>query len=561
MDGIELEILWSNLISIVSEQAKALQRIAFSPIVREAGDLANALFDRRGRMVAQAVTGTPGHINSLAAAGAHFVEAFPTQTLEAGRRADHQRSVALGRALLRHHRAGAGLPQRQAGRAIFGSTIHHTDIGGYGVGAGARDVHEEGLWIPMLKLYERGEPNKVLHDDHPPQRAHARTKCSAISPRRCRAASSPASASSALLDRQGYDDIEALSDEIISRSETATREAIRKLKAGTYHGESSFDVPGGDIITLKAAVTVDTDEGEITIDFTGSSGQSPYGINVVMNYTHAYSTFAIRSCLNPELPNNFGSLAPIKVTAPRRLHRQLQVSGAGERAPRRRHVCADADPQGALSRHPGSRAGGRLGRGMDDPDPGQGRQTASRSPRRCSTIPAAWARARPRPDRRPPAIRPASPRCRSRCWKPRCRSCSTRRSCASAPAAPARSRGGDGQIDRSGTCAPTATWLLNAVPSRTELGAGRPRRRRARRGRALPGQRQARERGAQAGDAGRRSRRARNARRRRLRQGRAAELLFRSCPRKRAPGAENWVPAFAGTSGQCNLLAALSARR
>ena len=84
MDGIELEIVWSNLISIVSEQAKAMQRIAFSPIVREAGDLANALFDRRGRMVAQAVTGTPGHINSLAAAGKHFVEAFPTQTIEEG---------------------------------------------------------------------------------------------------------------------------------------------------------------------------------------------------------------------------------------------------------------------------------------------------------------------------------------------------------------------------------------------------------------------------------------------------------------------------------------------
>src|SRR5206468_9213461 len=121
---------------------------------------------------------------------------------------------------------------------------------------------------------------------------------------------------SALLERQDYDDIEMLSDEIISRSEQATRESIRKLKAGTYHGESSFDVPGGDIVTLKAAVTVDPTEGEVTIDFTGSSGQSPYGINVVMNYTHAYSTFAIRSCLNPELPNNFGSLAPIKVIAP-----------------------------------------------------------------------------------------------------------------------------------------------------------------------------------------------------------------------------------------------------
>jgi N-methylhydantoinase B len=314
MDGIELEILWSNLISIVSEQAKALQRIAFSPIVREAGDLANALFDRRGRMVAQAVTGTPGHINSLAAAGAHFVEAFPTQTLAPGDvlitndpwlSAGHFFDITVM------------VPAFHKGRLIgfFGSTIHHTDIGGYGVGAGARDVHEEGLWIPMLKLYEAGEPNKVLHEiikrnvrtpDHvfgdlAAQVSSGRLACKRLS---------------TLLDRQGYDDIDVMSEEVISRSEQATRQAIRKLKPGTFHGESSFDVPGGDVITLKSAVTIDTDEGSVLIDFAGSSGPSPYGINVVMNYTHAYSTFAIRSCLNPELPNNYGSLAPIKVTAP-----------------------------------------------------------------------------------------------------------------------------------------------------------------------------------------------------------------------------------------------------
>src|SRR6202142_4415487 len=76
MDGIELEILWSNVIAIVSEQAKGLERIAFSPIGREAGDLASALFDARGRMVAQANTGTPGHINSLAAAGGTLAKLF-----------------------------------------------------------------------------------------------------------------------------------------------------------------------------------------------------------------------------------------------------------------------------------------------------------------------------------------------------------------------------------------------------------------------------------------------------------------------------------------------------
>jgi N-methylhydantoinase B len=314
MDNIELEIIWSNLISIVSEQARALQRIAFSPVVREAGDLANALFDRRGRMVAQAVTGTPGHINSLAAAGRHFVEAFPTQTLEQGDvlvtndpwlSAGHFFDISIM------------VPAFHKGRLIgfFGSTIHHTDIGGYGVGAGARDVHEEGLWIPMLKLYEAGRPNAVLHEMI---RRNVRTPDHVFGDLAAQISSAQLACKrlSALLDRKGYDDIELLSDEVICRSEAATRDSIRKLKAGTYHGESSFDVPGGDVITLRAAVTIAPDEGAILIDFAGSSGQSPYGINVVMNYTHAYSTFAIRSCLNPDLPNNHGSLAPIRVTAP-----------------------------------------------------------------------------------------------------------------------------------------------------------------------------------------------------------------------------------------------------
>src|SRR6202008_2318776 len=113
--------------------------------------------------------------------------------------------------------------------AYFGSTIHHTDIGGYGVGAGARDVHEEGLWIPMLKLYERGEPNQGLHAMI---RRNVRTPNEVFGDLAAQVSSGKLAAKrlSALLARQGYDDIEMLSDEIIERSETATREAICKLK-------------------------------------------------------------------------------------------------------------------------------------------------------------------------------------------------------------------------------------------------------------------------------------------------------------------------------------------
>jgi len=314
MDGIQLEILWSNLISIVSEQAKALQRIAFSPIVREAGDLATALFDAKARMVAQAVTGTPGHINSLGAAAKNLIAVIPPEDIHPGDvlitndpwlSAGHFFDITVLTPIFRDKRI----------IGYCGSTIHHTDIGGYGVGAGARDIHEEGLWIPVLKLYERGKPNETLHRII---RRNVRTPDAIFGDLSAQVSSGKMGGErlNAMCERYGLGDIEELSESIISRSENATRDAIRGLPAGIYRGETSFDVPGGEVITLKTAVGIDSAKGEITIDFTGSSGPSKSGINVVMAYTHAYSTFAIRSILNPDLPNNAGSLAPIKVKAP-----------------------------------------------------------------------------------------------------------------------------------------------------------------------------------------------------------------------------------------------------
>jgi N-methylhydantoinase B len=313
-DGITLEILWSNLIATVTEQARALQRIAFSPIVREAGDLATALFDRQGRMVAQAVTGTPGHINSLGMAGQHFVKAFPPDTLSPGDvlitndpwlSAGHFFDITVMTPVFRGERC----------IGFFGSTIHHTDIGGYGVGAGARDVHEEGLWIPLAKLYERGTPNALLFDII---RRNVRTPEHVAGDLAAQVAAGRVGAErlNTLCDRQGLDDIEGLSAAVLERSEQATRDSIRKLRAGTFLGESVFDVPGGQKITLRCAVTVDPIAGGMTIDFAGSSPEAPIGINVVLNYTAAYANFAVRACLDPDLPNNWGSLKPVNVVAP-----------------------------------------------------------------------------------------------------------------------------------------------------------------------------------------------------------------------------------------------------
>jgi N-methylhydantoinase B len=314
MDAIELEVLWGSLVATVNEQAKALQRAAFSPIVREAGDLANALFDRRGRMVAQAVTGTPGHINSLAVAAAWMLEEYPVDELEPGDVLITNDPYKTAGQLLD---VTVLVPAWRKGRVVglFGSTIHHTDVGGYGIGAGARDVFEEGLWIPISKLMVRGERNRdvwrfILSNVREPDPVagdlHAQMASGEIGAARL----------GQLLDAHGLDDLEDLADEVIARSEAATRRAIRALPAGTYRASSVLDLADGSEITIAVAVTVDPVAGEIVVDYDGSSGASPAGINVVKNYTHAYTTFTIRSVLNPEVPNNHGSLAPIRVEAP-----------------------------------------------------------------------------------------------------------------------------------------------------------------------------------------------------------------------------------------------------
>jgi len=321
-DPVELEILWQSLISTVNEQARALQRAAFSPIVREAGDLANAVFDRRGRMVAQAVTGTPGHINSLAIGAANILAEYPVDELTPGDVLITNDPYKTAGQLLD---VTVLVPAWRNGKviALFGSTIHHTDVGGYGIGAGGRDVFEEGLWIPICKLMV-GDPDasiqgsernedvwrfilaNVRQPDHMAGDLHAQIASGEVGGRRL----------ATLCDSHGLDDIEALADEIIERSEAATRASIRSLPAGSYDGSAVLDLADGSRIDIVCRVIVDLDAGDITVDYEGSSEASEWGINVVKNYTHAYTTFTVRSVLNPDIPNNHGSLAPIRVEAP-----------------------------------------------------------------------------------------------------------------------------------------------------------------------------------------------------------------------------------------------------
>ncbi len=310
-DPITLEICWNRLVGVVNEQAAALQRTSFTSIVREAGDLSAGVFDRRGYMVAQAVTGTPGHINSMALAMKHFLAACPLETLrpddvlitnDPWLTSGHLNDVTICSPIFRGKEC----------IAFFASTCHTADIGGHVLSAEAREVYEEGLQIPIMKLYEGGRPNQALMAI---VRANTRLPDMVLGDFHAQIAGGAVGGERLLefMAEFGLDRLESLADEIIGRTERAMRGAIRALKPGVYTNEitsDGFDEP----ITIRVRCEVRGDE--LLVDYAGSSPASRRGVNVVMNYTEAYTTYGVKVIVSPDVPNNEGAFRPLRITAP-----------------------------------------------------------------------------------------------------------------------------------------------------------------------------------------------------------------------------------------------------
>ncbi len=310
-DPITLEVLWNRLLSVVNEQQVTLMRTAFSNVVRESQDLACGVFDTRGYMVAQSLTGTPGHINAMATGVRHFLKAYPAETLKPG---DVLITNDPWQTAGQINDMTVLTPVFKEDRIIgyFASTCHTPDIGGRIFSAEAREVYEEGVRIPITKLFISDEPN---HELFKLIRANVRTPDETIGDLYAQRSSNAVGARELLhfMDEYELDAIDPLADEIITRSERALREAIRKLPDGCYENDAwsdGFDEP----IYIKVTLTIQGED--IFIDFAGSSLQSPWGINVVLNYTHAYASFAIKAAISPEIPHNEGSFRPVHVTAP-----------------------------------------------------------------------------------------------------------------------------------------------------------------------------------------------------------------------------------------------------
>ena len=311
LDPIMLEVLWNRLLSVVNEQQVTLMRTAFSTVVRESQDLACGVFDTHGYMIAQSLTGTPGHINAMATGVRHFLRVYPPETLQPG---DVLLTNDPWQTAGQINDMTVLTPVFKDARLIgfFASTCHAPDIGGHIFSGEAREVYEEGLRIPITKLFIRDEPNAELFKII---RANVRTPNETIGDLYAQTSSNAVGARELLhfMNEFGLDSIDALAHEIISRSERAMRQAIRALPNGRYENESwsdGYDEP----IRIKVAVTVEDED--LYIDFAGSSPQSSRGINVVLNYTHAYASFAIKAAVSPDVPHNEGAFRPVHVSAP-----------------------------------------------------------------------------------------------------------------------------------------------------------------------------------------------------------------------------------------------------
>ncbi len=311
MRDIRNQVMWTRLLSVVEEQAQTLVRTAFSTSTREAGDVSAGVFDLEGQMLAQAVTGTPGHINSMARAVVHFLNVFPAGSMHEG---DVYITNDPWKGTGHLHDLTIVSPTFKNGKmvALFACTSHVVDIGGIGLAPDGKQIYHEGLFIPIMPLARAGamdewlltliranvrEPVQVEGD------IYALVACNETGSRRL----------IRMMEEYDLDTLDDLGAHIIRHSRDAMVQAIDALPKGRWSSHmriDGYDAP----IDLCAALTIG--DGEILVDFEGSSGTSNFGINCPMCYTEAYTAFGVKCVVAPKIPNNAGTLDAIKVTAP-----------------------------------------------------------------------------------------------------------------------------------------------------------------------------------------------------------------------------------------------------
>ena len=337
-DPIELELLWRRLISMVDEAAAAMVRTSFSTLVRESYDFSCVITDATGQSLVQASESIPSFIGTLPETVKHFLRFFPPDQLAPG-------DVLITNDIW----LGTGhLPDITLAKPIFkdgklvafsATTAHAPDIGGKIRSPEPREVFEEGLQIPPMKMIAAGKTDETLVTII---RKNVRTPDQTMGDLWAQVVALDLMEDRLRVLMEGYDlpDLTDLAREIQGRCETAMRAAIRELPDGTYHSELQTDGLMDKPITLRMALTIKGDE--ILMDFAGTDSQVDRAINCALCYTNAMAMYGVKVCTSPGLPNNEGAWRPITLEGAAGLHRQSAIPRAGRLAHADRPLRADA---------------------------------------------------------------------------------------------------------------------------------------------------------------------------------------------------------------------------
>lgn len=311
-DPITLEILWRRLLSIVDEADASVARTAFSSLLRDAHDYTCMFTDSRGQELVQGTFCTPGQAGAMALGVKKMINSMPLEDYRPGDvfivndpwlLAGHLNDVCVLSPIF----------YKDKPVAFTACVFHHSDIGGR-VASDNREVHEEGLFIPPLKIYDAGVLNEPLLDMI---RWNVRTPEEVTGDIRSQVAANHVCSQKIveMLEDEGLDTLDDLADEIIDRTENSMRQAISGIPDGIYPYAGIIEGAGRrDDISIK--LTVSVNGSDIKIDFDGTSAQVDWGGNVVYNFTYAYVFMAVKSAFDPDIPINEGAIRPVKMTAP-----------------------------------------------------------------------------------------------------------------------------------------------------------------------------------------------------------------------------------------------------
>ena len=313
LDPVTIQLLWNRLISVVDEASSGLIRTAYTPSVKEYHDFCCALFDVKARLLSHSTVTTPGLLGVIPDVMVNFVKMHPPETLRPGDvLITNDPWLASGHLI----DVTVAAPIFHRGKLIAYTLciVHHLDMGGRMATLESKDVYEEGLKIPILKLYSEGELNSTVYEFI---RANTRVPEKILGDLRAQLIANNVCTRGLVRLMEEYDlaGIEELADEIINRTEASLRRKIAQLPSGTYRYAVRLPpIPGcRERVDIKVAVIIEGDG--ITLDYRGSSGEVGAAVNCCLNMTKSYSSYPIKAALDPEVPSNHGALLPITVVA------------------------------------------------------------------------------------------------------------------------------------------------------------------------------------------------------------------------------------------------------